>query len=210
MSLNAKLTLITALGVAFFLVIGLVEWRYYLVGSGEGFVERVIIKGGDALPRRFANVAIDLTHPQSVTGDNSLDSGRQTWGLSDSSSPAIVLFCFDRVGYLRQTLASLSELPGLEEVTLYISQDGNHSGVASVVNTTIHTALRARAQHAEHWQHDRQPLLYQNQVCPQHFQMLNAHLLKRKIASLPDMVSTAQPTLPTPICKSSGVPLYIL
>ena len=37
-------------------------------------------------------------------------------------SPAIILFCYNRPHYLRQTLASLAGLAGLSRYTLYVSQ----------------------------------------------------------------------------------------
>ena len=168
---EAKLTLLLLLGAAFFLAIGYFEWSYYLVEGGKGLVERVAKDGGHAnhqsMPRKFGNVAINFYDHRGAAGDTSFGSQR-AW-----ISPAIVLFCFDRVGYLNQTLSSLAELPGLGEMSLYISQDGNHSGVASLINDTIHTTLRAKVKRVEHWQHDRQPLLSLQQV--RHPAILLAH-----------------------------------
>ena len=168
MSRTARLALLTALGVAFFLVIGLVEWRYILVDSRKGFVERAVksseLATVQSFPRKFAIVAKKSDKHQLASRGKYLGADHHTWGLSDASSPAIVLFCFNRVGYLNQTLASLAELPGLEEASLYISQDGNHTGVANLVEGVIHSTLGAKAKHVEHWQRERQPLLSEHQV----------------------------------------------
>ena len=69
-----------------------------------------------------------------------------------------------RVDYLNQTLVSLSALPGLQKMALYISQDGNDSGVSSLVQSTIAGRLQAEARVVEHWQHERQSLISENQV----------------------------------------------
>ena len=168
MSRTARLALLTALGVAFFLIIGLVEWRYILVDGRKGFVVRAEKSSGhttvQTFPRKFADVATNLDNSPKALGRRQFDSGHHTWGLSDASKPAIILFCFNRVGYLNQTLTSLAELPGLNEVSLYISQDGNHTGVASLIDSTIHSSLRGKTKHVEHWQRERRPLLFLHQV----------------------------------------------
>ena len=37
-------------------------------------------------------------------------------------NPAVIVFCYNRVGYLNQTLHSLANLTGLERYTVYVSQ----------------------------------------------------------------------------------------
>jgi hypothetical protein len=174
---NAKLALVAVLGIVFFFVIGYLEWNYYLVESSKGLVDRIVKTDGilrKGMPRKFANVVLssEKSENRPVSRHGSLHQGHLNWGVFNistaalPSSPAIVLFCYDRVAYLNKTLASLAELPGLEEIDVYISQDGNHRGVASLIDKTMQINLRANAKHVEHWQHDRQPLLSLQQVCP--------------------------------------------
>lgn len=76
--------------------------------------------------------------------------------------PAIILFCYNRPDYLDATLQSLASLPGLERFSIYISQDGNDTGVAEMIKK--HTPnLRSIARSFTHWQHPRVPLLGPNQ-----------------------------------------------
>uniref|UniRef100_A0A1D2AAN0 Alpha-1,3-mannosyl-glycoprotein 2-beta-N-acetylglucosaminyltransferase n=1 Tax=Auxenochlorella protothecoides TaxID=3075 RepID=A0A1D2AAN0_AUXPR len=73
-------------------------------------------------------------------------------------NPAIIVFCYDRPGYLNQTLTSLAALPELADFTLYISQDGNHTGVQGVIETH-RAALAALTAGFESWQRPRVPQL---------------------------------------------------
>lgn len=55
-------------------------------------------------------------------------------------NPAVLLFCYNRVGYLNQTLHSLASLQGLERHTVYVSQVG-----------ALHPGLRALLAAAAGW-----------------------------------------------------------
>ena len=69
-----------------------------------------------------------------------------------------------RASYLGKTLASLSELPGLEKMAVYISQDGNVSSVHMLAESVIAISLQAKVKTTEHWHHDRVPLISETQV----------------------------------------------
>jgi hypothetical protein len=71
----------------------------------------------------------------------------------------------DREDYLEATLNSLSGLSGLSNLTVYVSQDGTHPGVASLVSRLGNSRFRPPTAHAfEHWQHPREALLSTDQV----------------------------------------------
>ena len=70
-----------------------------------------------------------------------------------------------RERYLETTLRSLAELNGLQDITLYVSQDGQNQGVSSLVEHIADERFKAPAvRHFEHWQHRRMPLLGDGQV----------------------------------------------
>ena len=70
-----------------------------------------------------------------------------------------------RPDYLRQTLDSLSQLAGLERMAVYISQDGNDSAVAAVVQGSAASTLAPpRTRAFQHWQHERNPQLGAHQA----------------------------------------------
>lgn len=70
-----------------------------------------------------------------------------------------------RVGYLERTLRSLAALKGLEHFTVYISQDGDHPGVAQLIQSTGKALLEgASAGGCHHWQRPREPVLGAQQV----------------------------------------------
>ena len=70
-----------------------------------------------------------------------------------------------REHYLETTLQSLARLRGLQEITLYVSQDGQHQGVRSLVERIAAESFRSPAvRHFEHWEHRRMPLLGNGQV----------------------------------------------
>ena len=75
------------------------------------------------------------------------------------------VLCSCRVSYLNQTLTSLAELPGLQAMTVYISQDGFDEGVAELVQKFVESQLMPPVtKRIEHWQRDRKPLLFEDQV----------------------------------------------
>ena len=108
---------------------------------------------------------------QSTSGGSPLDSSRRR---SCSTLPAsITLFiCLAgtskaccRPDYLRQTLDSLSQLAGLERMAVYISQDGDNSAVAAVVQGFAADALAPpRTRAFQHWQRKRNPQLGAHQA----------------------------------------------
>ena len=70
-----------------------------------------------------------------------------------------------RPDYLRQTLDSLSQLAGLERMAVYISQDGDNSAVAAVVQGFAADALAPpRTRAFQHWQRKRNPQLGAHQA----------------------------------------------
>ena len=70
-----------------------------------------------------------------------------------------------RPDYLRQTLDSLSQLAGLERMAVYISQDGDNSAVAAVVQGFTADALAPpRTRAFQHWQRKRNPQLGAHQA----------------------------------------------
>ena len=72
-----------------------------------------------------------------------------------------------REGYLERTLRSLASLRGLERFSLYVSQDGDHPGVARLVQSTGKDLMAtASVLGFQHWQHPRKPVLGAQQVCP--------------------------------------------
>ena len=70
-----------------------------------------------------------------------------------------------RPKYLNQTLLSLSKLPGLHRLAVYVSQDGNHTGVEQVVQAFAQDVLAPPTTRSfTHWQRDRVPQLGPKQV----------------------------------------------
>ena len=72
--------------------------------------------------------------------------------------------CQYRTKYLNQTLVSLTELPGLDQMTVYISQDGTDAGVSDLVQAYAELLRPPHTAGFEHWQHPRVPLLGDKQV----------------------------------------------
>lgn len=82
------------------------------------------------------------------------------WRSIISSKPACC-----RTDYLDKTLASLAGLSGLDQVTVYISQDGQAAAVQEVVQEYGQTLLAPPATRGfQHWQRDRVPQLGPKQV----------------------------------------------
>lgn len=80
-------------------------------------------------------------------------------------SSALLIAC--REGYLERTLRSLASLRGLERFSLYVSQDGDHPGVARLVQSNGKDLMAtASVRGFQHWQHPRKPVLGAKQVCP--------------------------------------------
>jgi hypothetical protein len=48
-------------------------------------------------------------------------------------APALVVLAYNRPQYLRTTLESLTQVPGISRFKLYVSQDGNDKDVAHVI-----------------------------------------------------------------------------
>ena len=71
-----------------------------------------------------------------------------------------------RPDYLNQTLQSLAGLRGLQGVSLYISQDGKHKGVRSLLERAAknQSFQEPAVRHFEHWEHPRAPELGWEQV----------------------------------------------
>lgn len=89
-----------------------------------------------------------------------------------------------RPNYLRQTLDSLSQLAGLERMAVYISQDGDNSAVAAVVQGFAADALAPpRTRAFQHWQHERNPQLGAHQAS-----LLPAEVLSRMNLTTPECV----------------------
>jgi hypothetical protein len=53
-----------------------------------------------------------------------LDQQQQQLERRGMDSPAVIVFCYNRVSYLNQTLHSLASLEGLGRYTVYVSQVG--------------------------------------------------------------------------------------
>ena len=62
---------------------------------------------------------------------------------------AVLLMCYNRPDYLRETLTSLFDVIGTRGLPVYVSQDGDHAP----------TAAMARRFKVTHWQHPRRALL---------------------------------------------------
>lgn len=72
-----------------------------------------------------------------------------------------------RTDYLKQTLASLSELSGLDLVTVYVSQDGSDPAVRDVVQHFGQNLLAfPNTRGFEHWQRERVAQLGPDQARP--------------------------------------------
>lgn len=71
-----------------------------------------------------------------------------------------------RSNYLQRTLESLSALEGLDQMTVYISQDGNDESVHTTSLSFGQDKLAPPyTRHFEHWQRERIPQLHASQVC---------------------------------------------
>lgn len=66
--------------------------------------------------------------------------------------------------YLNQTMESLSQLPGLQKMALYISQDGNNSKVSTLIEEARANWFSGKVRQSSHWYHPREPLVSENQV----------------------------------------------
>ena len=75
------------------------------------------------------------------------------------SSPAILVMAFNRPDFLRQTLDKLFALPEVHKYLVYVSQDGDHSGVAAI----------AKEYDVTHFQHPRQGNLDGPQCIARHY-----------------------------------------
>ena len=87
-----------------------------------------------------------------------------------------------RPQYLEKTLQSLAGLAGLQHLAVYVSQDGNHTGVQEVVQRIGEADLAPpRTKSFTHWQRERIPLLGDKQVghhqCPPRFAAWHLHAL---------------------------------
>lgn len=70
-----------------------------------------------------------------------------------------------RTEYLGKTLDSVAGLDGLDRVTVYVSQDGQDTAVADLVQQVGRGALAPpHTSFFEHWQRDRIPQLGPNQA----------------------------------------------
>lgn len=70
-----------------------------------------------------------------------------------------------RTDYLDKTLASLAGLSGLDQVTVYVSQDGQAAPVKNVVQEYGQKLLAPpNTRGFQHWQRDRVPQLGPKQV----------------------------------------------
>lgn len=73
-----------------------------------------------------------------------------------------------RTKYLEKTLSSLAELPGLDKVTVYISQDGEDMAVKDVIHDFGQGLLAPpKTRSFEHWQRKRLPQLGPDQASVQ-------------------------------------------
>ena len=68
-----------------------------------------------------------------------------------------------REGYLERTLRSLAALRGLQHFMVYISQDGDHSGVSRLIQGTGRDLMRQAS--ARGFQHTREPVMGAHQAC---------------------------------------------
>ena len=70
-----------------------------------------------------------------------------------------------RTEYLGRTLDSLANLPGLDKVTVYVSQDGHDIAVGDLVQQYGQGSLAPpRTSFFDHWQRDRVPQLGPDQA----------------------------------------------
>ena len=70
-----------------------------------------------------------------------------------------------RPPYLEKTLTSLASLGGLQHLAVYVSQDGNHTGVQQVVQRIGAAELAPpHTKSFTHWQRERIPQLGTKQV----------------------------------------------
>ena len=68
-----------------------------------------------------------------------------------SWNPVILLLCYNRPHYLRQTLDSLTQTIGWQAIPVYISQDGDDAATAAVAQEFV-------SLHAKHnWKHWKRP-----------------------------------------------------
>ena len=67
----------------------------------------------------------------------------------------MLVLAFNRPQYLRQTLQALASTPGLDEVSVYVSQDGNDVGVHGVAEALHLHFEPPKARKFAHWHHPR-------------------------------------------------------
>ncbi|KAI3435729.1 hypothetical protein D9Q98_001787 [Chlorella vulgaris] len=116
-----------------------------------------------ALARQASNAALEsgklaATQLDQQSRAHNDDAGRSNGseglaagGTAALDNPAIIVFAYNRAAYLNQTLQSLLGLSGLEAHTVYVSQDGNESGVAGVA-AGLAPEFSRRARGFELWQ----------------------------------------------------------
>lgn len=54
------------------------------------------------------------------------------------SEIAVVIMCYNRPEYLERTLESLFTVPDIDSYDVYVSQDGNHSGVYNTIRSSAY------------------------------------------------------------------------
>lgn len=77
---------------------------------------------------------------------------------------ALLVVAYNRPDYLRKTLDSLATVSSLQDVSVYVSQDGNDVGVSGVAAAAESRGLgRPKTRGYTHWKRERIPQLGRNQ-----------------------------------------------
>ncbi|KAK9847547.1 hypothetical protein WJX84_001936 [Apatococcus fuscideae] len=138
---------VLAINAAFFCLAGIYEWTFYLSPARHSEL---------LLPDSPVSAAKD--HPSFWGFWGSPRNLRAIPGDARSTSlrrAAVIVFAYNRPGYLNETLRSLASLSGLSKVTVYISQDGSSSAVEHVVVENAANLSKPYSKGFEHWQRPR-------------------------------------------------------
>ena len=117
--------------------------------------------GGGAAGGGAASLLDELERAEGSAGagaeerTDSLGRIRGDGGGNELADAAVLVLAFNRPQYLRQTLQTLASTPGLDEVSVYVSQDGNDVGVHGVAEALHLHFEPPKARKFAHWHHPR-------------------------------------------------------
>ncbi|KAK9811645.1 hypothetical protein WJX72_007588 [[Myrmecia] bisecta] len=177
--MNAKLVVILAINGVMFIVASFVEYNYYATHEHQlphHFSATTYAARTDTAPYRHAEERPLLAGlaqmrklgksswfaPLSTAAHDSTIPGDGSGG--ELSNAAVIVFAYNRTSYLEKTLESMAGLAGLDQVSLYVSQDGNFTGVRDLVQRMRERLSPPHTRAFQYWQRERVAQLRPNQA----------------------------------------------